>query len=98
MLVKTKEELENELFHLKDELDAASFARHGSVRQNLSYSSLESTEAEVSVNVQVAYVPMHGYIYLTHCHLAAISIIVAISNENIAMVCLLMFLIETLEA
>ncbi|XP_065908165.1 CAP-Gly domain-containing linker protein 1-like isoform X2 [Dysidea avara] len=46
MLVKTKEELENELFHLKDELDAASFARHGSVRQNLSYSSLESTEAE----------------------------------------------------
>ena len=63
MLVKTKEELENELFHLKDELDAASFARHGSVHQNFYQ---ESTEAEVSVNMQVAYVPMHGYIYLTH--------------------------------
>ena len=49
-LVKTKEELENELFHLKDELDAVSLSRHDdSMHHDLSYSSLKSSEAEVSI-------------------------------------------------
>ncbi|XP_065908166.1 CAP-Gly domain-containing linker protein 1-like [Dysidea avara] len=45
-LVKTREELENELSHLKDELDAVSFSHFGSVHHNLSYSSLELAETK----------------------------------------------------
>lgn len=47
--MKTREDLENELSHLKDELDAVSFSRFGSVHHNLFYSGVELTETKVSI-------------------------------------------------
>jgi len=48
-LFRTKEELENDLLHLRDELDAMSLPRNDSIHHNLSYLSLKPSEAEVSI-------------------------------------------------